>query len=74
MLETTIGYEQLAVELTAMLAMREPDKRVKAALDFALLEDFDHLYRYADLLDMEHGVHAETLSENSPKSCLRAPR
>lgn len=61
MLETTIGYEQLAVELTAMLAMREPDKRVKAALDFALLEDFDHLYRYADLLDMEHGVHAENL-------------
>lgn len=60
-LETTIGYEQLAVELTAMLAMREPDKRVKAALDFALLEDFDHLYRYADLLDMEHGVHAENL-------------
>lgn len=60
-LETTIGYEQLAVELTAMLAMREPDKRVKAALDFALLEDFDHLYRYSDLLDMEHGVHAENL-------------
>ncbi len=60
-LETTIAYEQLAVELTAMLAMREPDKRVKAALDFALLEDFDHLYRYADLLDMEHGVHAEDL-------------
>lgn len=60
-LETTIGYEQLAVELTAMLAMREPDKTVKAALDFALLEDFDHLYRYADLLDIEQGVHAEEL-------------
>lgn len=60
-LETTIGYEQLAVELTAMLAMREPDKHVKDALDFALLEDFDHLYRYADLLDMEHGTHAENL-------------
>lgn len=60
-LETTIAYEQLAVELTAMLAMREPDKTVKDALDFALLEDFDHLYRYADLLDMEHGVHAENL-------------
>lgn len=60
-LETTIGYEQLAVELTSMLAMREPDPTVKAALDFALLEDFDHLYRYSDLLDMEHGVHAEEL-------------
>ncbi len=60
-LETTIAYEQLAVELTAILAKREPDKTVKAALDFALLEDFDHLYRYSDLLDMEHGVHAENL-------------
>lgn len=60
-LETTISYEQLAVELTAILAQREPDKYVKAALDFALLEDFDHLYRYADLLDMEHGIHAEKL-------------
>ena len=40
-----------------MLAMREPDKRVKAALDFALLEDFDHLYRYADLLDMLENVN-----------------
>lgn len=60
-LETTIAYEQLAVELTSILAQREPDKNVKAALDFALLEDFDHLYRYADLLDMEHGVHAERL-------------
>ncbi len=60
-LETTIAYEQLAVELTAILAQREPDKHVKAALDFALLEDFDHLYRYADLLDMEHGVQADKL-------------
>lgn len=60
-LETTIAYEQLAVELTAILAQREPDKHVKAALDFALLEDFDHLYRYADLLDMEQGIQAEKL-------------
>ena len=60
-LEHTIGYEQLAVDLTAALAQREPDAYVKQALDFALLEDFDHLYRYADLLDMETGVHAEDL-------------
>lgn len=60
-LETTIGYEQLAVDLTAILGAREPDKYVRKALDFALLEDFDHLYRYADLLDLEHGIHAERL-------------
>lgn len=60
-LEHTIGYEQLAVDLTAALAQREPDRHVKQALDFALLEDFDHLFRYADLLEMETGVRAEDL-------------
>ncbi|MBQ2723277.1 MAG: hypothetical protein IJF72_01315 [Clostridia bacterium] len=60
-LEHTIGYEQLAVELTALFAKRESDPYVKKALDFALLEDFDHLYRYADLLDMQKEVKAENL-------------
>ena len=61
MLEHTISYEQLAVDLTAELAKREPDCKVKNALDFALLEDFDHLYRYANQLEMEQGVLAEKL-------------
>ncbi|MBQ8374483.1 MAG: hypothetical protein IJX98_02775 [Clostridia bacterium] len=60
-LEHTIGYEQLAVDLTAELARRESDCYVKTALDFALLEDFDHLYRYANQLEMEQGVLAEHL-------------
>ncbi len=60
-LEHTIGYEQLAVDLTAYLAKNESDCYVKRALDFALLEDFDHLYRYANLLEMEQGVRAERL-------------
>ena len=60
-LEHTIGYEQLAVDLTAELAKRELDCYVKNALDFALLEDFDHLDRYANLLEMEQGVYAEYL-------------
>lgn len=59
MLETTIGYEQLAVDLTAILASRAKDKHVKDALDFALLEDFDHLYRYSNLLETDLGEHAE---------------
>lgn len=58
-LQTTIGYEQLAVDLTALLARRQIDKNVKNALDFALLEDFDHLYRYANLLETDMGEHAE---------------
>ena len=60
-LQHTIAYEQLAVDLTAELAKREKDCNVKKALDFALLEDFDHLYRYANLLEMEEGLHAEKL-------------
>ena len=60
-LETTITYEQLAVDLTAILAQRDPDPYVVQALNFAQLEDFDHLYRYADLLEMEQGVRAERL-------------
>ena len=60
-LEETITYEQLAVDLTARLAQTEPDAYVKAALDFALLEDFDHLYRYSNLLDMEYGILPEKL-------------
>ena len=52
-LETTLSYEQLAVDLTAILAKREKDKTVKNQLDFALLEDFDHLYRFTDMLEMD---------------------
>lgn len=60
-LEHTISYEQLAVDLTAELAKRELDCNVKTALDFALLEDFDHLYRYSNLLETEQGISAEWL-------------
>ena len=60
-LEETITYEMLAVDLTSRLAKSEKDPYVKAALDFALLEDFDHLYRYSNLLEMECGIPAEKL-------------
>jgi hypothetical protein len=61
-LETTIGYEQVAVDLTAWLARHEPDPMLKQALDFALLEDFDHLYRYANLYDLLDGKDAAELT------------
>ena len=63
-LETTIGYEQVAVDLTAWLARNEPDPGLKQALDFALLEDFDHLYRYANLYELIDGRHAEELTDS----------
>lgn len=61
-LETTIGYEQLAIDLTAILARHVKDEYVKNALDFALLEDFDHLYRFANLLETEQGIDANRLT------------
>jgi rubrerythrin len=60
-LEVTLGFEQVAVDLTAWLARQEPDANVKAALDYALLEDFDHLYRYANLYEMVEGKTAENV-------------
>lgn len=57
----TIGYEQLAVDLTAYLAKHVTDEGLKNALDFALLEDFDHLYRYADYMELHEKQHAEDL-------------
>ncbi|KCZ72926.1 hypothetical protein ANME2D_01367 [Candidatus Methanoperedens nitroreducens] len=50
--ETTIGYEQLAVDLTANLARNEPDDYFRQVLDFALIEDFDHLFRYGCLMEI----------------------
>lgn len=61
-LENTIGYEQLAVDLTAIFAKHVKDERLKNALDFALLEDFDHLYRFANLLETEEGLDALKLT------------
>ncbi|MCI1946449.1 hypothetical protein [Clostridium luticellarii] len=60
-LETTIGYEHVAVDLTAWLAQNEPDSNVKQCLDFALLEDFDHLYRYSNLLDLDENIPSQQL-------------
>jgi hypothetical protein len=63
-LETTIGYEQVAVDLTSWLARHEPDPMLKQALDFALLEDFDHLYRYANLYELLNGKNATELTDH----------
>lgn len=63
-LETTIGYEQVAVDLTSWLARHEPDPMLKQALDFALLEDFDHLYRYANLYELLDGKNATDLTDH----------
>ncbi len=60
-LETTIAYEQVAIEVTAGMALREPDPYVAQTLRFGLLEDFDHLYRYSALLDRLEGKDANNI-------------
>lgn len=51
-LDTTLGYEQVAVDLTAWLAQNEDNQYVKETFDFGLLEDFDHLYRYCQFANL----------------------
>lgn len=48
----TIGYEQVAVDLTSWIARHEPDPYLKQVYEFGVLEDYDHLYRYANLMDL----------------------
>ncbi|MFC8427123.1 hypothetical protein [Streptomyces sp. NPDC057253] len=60
-LETTISYEQVAVDLTGWIARHEPDPYLRQAYEFGVLEDFDHLYRYANLYEMIEHRKAESI-------------
>jgi hypothetical protein len=63
-LETTLGYEQVAIELTAAIAQAEPDPDLAQAHRFGLLEDFDHLYRFAALMDRMEGKDANNILQS----------
>ena len=63
-LETTIAYEQTAIEVTAAVAQREPDNYLAQVYRFGLLEDFDHLYRYSALLDRLEGKDANNILQS----------
>jgi hypothetical protein len=63
-LETTIGYEQVAIEVTAHVAQNEPDPYLAQAYRFGMLEDFDHLYRYSALMDRLEGKDANNILQN----------
>lgn len=62
-LETTIGYEQVAIEVTAAVAQHEPDEYLAQVYRFGMLEDFDHLYRYSALLDRIEGKDANNITQ-----------
>lgn len=63
-LETTIAYEQVAIEVTAAVAQAEPDPYLAQVYRFGLLEDFDHLYRYSALLDRVEGKDANNILQS----------
>lgn len=63
-LETTIGFEQVAIEVTASVAQREPDPYMRQVYNFGLLEDLDHLYRYSALMDRLEGRDANTIAQS----------
>lgn len=63
-LETTIAYEQVAIDVTAGVAMREPDAYLAQVYRFGLLEDFDHMYRYSALLDRLEGKDANNILQS----------
>jgi hypothetical protein len=62
-IEATIGYEQTAIEVTASVAQLEPDPYLAQGYRYALLEDFDHLYRYSALLDRLEGKDANNITQ-----------
>ncbi|HEX7155173.1 MAG TPA: hypothetical protein VF618_27135 [Thermoanaerobaculia bacterium] len=63
-LETTIAYEQVAIEVTAHVAEHEPDEYMAQTYRFGMLEDFDHLYRYSALLDRLEGKDANNITQS----------
>src|SRR5436853_1291442 len=63
-IETTIGFEQVAIEVTASLAQHEPDPYLAQVYRFGLLEDFDHLYRYSALYDRLEGKDANAFVQS----------
>jgi hypothetical protein len=60
-LDTTIGYEQTAIEVTAAVAQRESDPYLAQVYRFGMLEDFYHLYRFTALMDRVEGRDANNL-------------
>jgi rubrerythrin len=63
-LETTIGHEQVGVEMTAAVAQAEPDPYLAQVYRFSLLEEFDHLYRFAALMDRMEGRDANVILQS----------
>jgi uncharacterized protein (DUF433 family) len=54
----------VAIEVTASVALREPDEYLAQVYRFGLLEDFDHLYRFSALMDRVTGADANNIIQS----------
>ena len=63
-LETTIGFEQTAIAVTASGAQHEPAPYLAQMYRFGMLEDFDHLYRFAALMDRLTGQDVNNILQS----------
>ena len=63
-LETTIAYEQVAIDITAAVAQKEPDPYLASVYRYGLLEDFDHMHRYSALMDRLEGRDANNILQS----------
>jgi len=63
-LETALACEQTKVEVTAEIAQHEPDPYLAQVYRFGLLEDLDHVYRFAALLDRVDGEDPNTILQS----------
>lgn len=63
-LEVTVANEQAAIEVLAALAQQEVDPYLAQVYRFVLLEDCDHLYRLAALMDRVEGRDANNILQS----------
>lgn len=63
-IETTIVFEQVAIEVTASVAQNEPDPYLAQVFRYGLLEDFDHMYRYSALYDRVEGKDPNSILQS----------
>lgn len=63
-LEISLAHEQCGVETAAMITRHESDPALAQVFRFVLLEDMDHLYRFAALLQRLEGKDARRVLQH----------
>ena len=71
-LERSLDFERLAIDITASLALAEPDPRVAGAIRSGLVEEVDLLARYAAFMRRVEGRSADAVIQ-SHLDLLRDP-